>query len=60
MITILIFLFIIVASVILTIKKQRPIFLSLPVFAIIGYVTLEIALVPAPFFETVRFIFSLQ
>lgn len=57
---ILIFLLIVATSIYLTIKKQKAIFLSLPVFVIVSFVFVKIALVPAPFFETVWFIFSLQ
>ena len=58
---ILIFMAVIVgASIFLAIKKQKPIFLSVPVLAIVTYAIIEIALVPAPFLDTVKFIFSLQ
>ncbi|AST93713.1 hypothetical protein ACWE42_23935 [Sutcliffiella cohnii] len=58
---ILVFMLLVVGvSIFLAIKKQRPAFLSLPVLALITYVIVEIALVPAPFLDTVKFIFSLQ
>ncbi|RNA67463.1 hypothetical protein EBO34_12050 [Alteribacter keqinensis] len=60
MFTVILFFLIIVVSIYLTVKKQRPLFLALPVVVIIGFMVIQVAMVPAPFFETVRFIFSLQ
>ncbi|MCG1021375.1 hypothetical protein EKQ44_06765 [Sutcliffiella horikoshii] len=54
------FLIITITSIFLAIKKQRPILLSVPIAALFTYAVVEIALVPAPFLDTVKFIFSLR
>ncbi|MFY3792406.1 hypothetical protein ACOQFO_12095 [Ureibacillus sp. MALMAid1270] len=54
--------FIILAGLCLFIalKKQKMLFLTIPVIAFILYFIIQIALVPLPFIDTVKFIFSLQ
>jgi hypothetical protein len=47
------------ASIIFAIKKQRLQFLAIPFVFLFVYFIIEVALVPAPFFETLKFIFSL-
>lgn len=54
------FLVVIVLCIFFAIKKQRPILLSVPIFALAFYVIVEIALVPGSFIDTVKFIFTLQ
>ena len=44
----------------LAIKKQRPVLLGVPIVTLVTYAVVQIALVPVPFLETVKFIFSLQ
>ncbi|MBM7610372.1 hypothetical protein QUF56_01255 [Ureibacillus composti] len=44
----------------MALRKKQFLYLLVPVVAMIGYIVVEIALVPAPFFETVKFIFSLS
>ncbi|PYZ95774.1 hypothetical protein CR205_15395 [Alteribacter lacisalsi] len=57
----LILFFIITAvSIFMMIRKKQGLWLTVPVAAMFAYVVIEIAMVPAPFGETVRFIFSLQ
>ncbi len=47
-------------SIFFTIKKRKPQFLLLPFLALLTVLIVEIALVPAPFFETVKFIFAIR
>ncbi|WP_018923157.1 hypothetical protein [Salsuginibacillus kocurii] len=49
-----------ITTVVLTIKYKKPIFLMLPFFAMGIYLVIQIAMVPMPFWETVRFIFDLR
>lgn len=49
-----------VASFIYAMRKQRPLVLFIPFLSLFVYIVIEIAAVPAPFIETVKFIFSLQ
>lgn len=53
-------LFIIGFSLYLTILKKKPQFLLIPVLSLLIYFIIEIALVPAPFLDTLKFIFSLS
>nr|WP_174734246.1 hypothetical protein [Mesobacillus harenae] len=46
-------------SMILCLRKKRAIYLTIPVFSILLYFIVQVAMVPAPFMDTVRFIFSL-
>jgi hypothetical protein len=48
------------ASIVFAIKKKRAVFLVLPFLTMFVYFIIQIALVPMPFFETVKFIFSLR
>lgn len=41
-------------------KKNKVIFLAVPFLSIFLYFLIQIIIVPAPFFETVKFIFSLS
>ncbi|SES32298.1 hypothetical protein [Salipaludibacillus aurantiacus] len=48
------------ATVALTIKFRKPVLLTLPFLAMGVYLVIQIAMVPMPFMETVRFIFDLR
>ncbi|WP_175990033.1 hypothetical protein [Bacillus sp. Marseille-Q1617] len=48
------------ASIVFAIKKKKAVFLVLPFLSMFVYFIVQIALVPMPFFETVKFIFSLR
>ncbi|MFS0881719.1 hypothetical protein CHH83_16750 [Bacillus sp. 7586-K] len=47
-------------SLVVCIRKRKPQFLLIPILSLLIYFIVQIALVPAPFFETVKFIFSLS
>ncbi|APH03411.1 hypothetical protein [Bacillus weihaiensis] len=47
-------------SLVMCLKKKKPHFLLIPVGTILLYLVIQIALVPAPFLETLKFIFSLS
>ncbi|MGM0875073.1 MAG: hypothetical protein ACQEWV_09755 [Bacillota bacterium] len=47
-------------SLVMSLRKRKPQFLLIPVLSLLLYFIVQIALVPAPFFETVKFIFSLS
>ncbi|AQQ53100.1 hypothetical protein [Planococcus lenghuensis] len=49
-----------VVSVMLGIKKRKAAFFLMPLGAIFTFMLVKIILVPLPFTDTVRFIFSLQ
>lgn len=49
-----------VASVILGIRKKKGIFLLVPFASIFAFMLVKIIMVPLPFTDTVRFIFSLR
>ncbi|WP_169737882.1 hypothetical protein [Alkalihalobacterium bogoriense] len=55
-----VFLLITIASIIFAFKRKKPLLLSLPFVAIFVYMIVQIILVPMPFFDTVKFIFSLR
>jgi len=55
-----ILLFITVGSIVLFVKKKKAWFLVLPFLSLFIYFIIEVALVPAPFLDTLKFIFSLQ
>ncbi|CAM3610434.1 hypothetical protein J7I93_20520 [Bacillus sp. ISL-47] len=44
----------------LALRQKKPIFLAVPFLSIFAYFLVQIILVPAPFMETVKFIFSLR
>lgn len=48
------------ASIYLFIKRKKVFYLALPILSLFIYFIVEVALVPAPFMDTVKFIFSLQ
>ncbi|WP_201714448.1 hypothetical protein [Rossellomorea arthrocnemi] len=54
------FLLITGGSIILALKKKRAFFLTIPFVSLFIYFIVQIAIVPVPFFETVKFIFSLK
>ncbi|MCA1055125.1 hypothetical protein LCM10_09010 [Rossellomorea aquimaris] len=60
MIYFILLLFITGASIVSAIKKKKAVFLVLPFASMFVYFIVQIALVPMPFFETVKFIFSLR
>ncbi|WP_147805220.1 hypothetical protein [Alkalicoccus halolimnae] len=43
-----------------TIKYRKPMLLTVPFFAMIGFLFVQVAMVPMPFWDTVRFVFSLR
>jgi hypothetical protein len=43
-----------------TIRKKKAFYLAIPFVALFAFLVIQIAMVPAPFFETVKFIFSLR
>lgn len=47
-------------SLILALRKKKSYFLALPFLSIFLYFFIEVLKVPAPFFDTVKFIFSLS
>ncbi|WP_456277469.1 hypothetical protein [Bacillus sp. AK128] len=47
-------------SVFFTLKKGKPQLLIVPFLFLFIYFIIEIALVPAPFMETVKFIFAIR
>ncbi|TMW72446.1 hypothetical protein [Alteribacter natronophilus] len=58
---ILLFLLAVTAfSIFMMIRRKQGLWLTVPVLAMFGYVIVQIIMVPAPFGETVRFIFNLQ
>ncbi|OLS38386.1 hypothetical protein [Bacillus sp. MRMR6] len=44
----------------LALKKKKTIFLVMPFLSIFIYFLVQIILVPAPFMDTIKFIFSLR
>ncbi|MRX74382.1 hypothetical protein GJU40_19875 [Bacillus lacus] len=60
MIALFCFIIIIGASIVLALRKKRPQFLLIPFASLLLYFTIEIALVPAPFLDTIKFIISLS
>ncbi|MCA1060911.1 hypothetical protein LCL96_18505 [Rossellomorea aquimaris] len=54
------FLFITGGCIILALRKKRAVFLTIPFLSLFLYFIVQIAIVPVPFFETVKFIFSLK
>lgn len=49
-----------VVSIVMGIKKRKMAFLLVPVGAIFTFIVVKIVMVPLPFTDTVRFIFSLR
>ncbi|SFK16990.1 hypothetical protein SAMN04487936_108111 [Halobacillus dabanensis] len=49
-----------VLSVILALKKKRPLLLAVPFAALFTVALVKIIMVPMPFWETVQFIFNLR
>ncbi|MBH0230673.1 hypothetical protein LCL89_14520 [Halobacillus yeomjeoni] len=49
-----------ILSVIFALRKKRPLFLALPLVAMITIAFIKIMSVPLPFWETVQFIFNLR
>jgi hypothetical protein len=47
-------------SLIMALRKKKTFFLVVPFLSIFVYFFIEILLVPAPFFDTVKFIFGLR
>ncbi|MDQ0233236.1 hypothetical protein [Metabacillus malikii] len=47
-------------SLVMGLRKRKPQFLLLPILTLLIYFIVQIALVPAPFVDTVKFIFSLS
>ncbi|MCM3586902.1 hypothetical protein M3182_14280 [Mesobacillus maritimus] len=60
MLALLVFMAITGVSLILALRKKKTIFLMVPFLSIFVYFLIQVIMVPAPFFETVRFIFSLS
>ncbi len=58
---ILIAFWIVVAlSIFATVKYRKPQLLTVPLFAMAIFMVIQIAMVPMPFWDTVRFVFSLR
>jgi len=49
-----------IASVILGLRKKKAIYLLVPLASIFAFILVKIIMVPLPFTDTVRFIFSLS
>ncbi|MFD2215083.1 MULTISPECIES: hypothetical protein [Metabacillus] len=47
-------------SLFLCLRKRKPQFLLIPVLTLLLYFIVQIALVPASFLDTIKFIFSLS
>lgn len=47
-------------SLFMAFRKNKMIFLAVPFLSIFLYFLIQIIMVPAPFFETLKFIFSLS
>ncbi|PGT80786.1 MULTISPECIES: hypothetical protein [Bacillaceae] len=47
-------------SLVLCLRKRKPQFLLIPVLTLLLYFIVQIALVPASFIDTIKFIFSLS
>lgn len=56
----MLFLLITGGCIILALRKKRAFFLTIPFVSLFIYFIVQIAIVPVPFFETVKFIFSLK
>ncbi|WP_297990113.1 hypothetical protein [Anoxybacillus sp.] len=48
-----------VASLYVAFRKQKPFFLLIPFLSVFAYFLFEVITFPAPFLETVKFIFNL-
>jgi len=60
MTTLILMIALTLVSLVFCLRTRKPHFLLIPVVTILIYFVVQIALVPAPFFETVKFIFSLS
>ncbi|SFG04748.1 hypothetical protein SAMN05216353_12051 [Halobacillus alkaliphilus] len=49
-----------ILSVVMALKKKRPVLFVLPIASIIVIAVVKIVMVPLPFWETVQFIFNLR
>ncbi|MBY0097383.1 hypothetical protein [Mesobacillus maritimus] len=47
-------------SLVMALRKKKSYFLAVPFISIFLYFLIEIIMVPEPFFDTVKFIFSLS
>lgn len=56
----IIFLILTGICLLIALRKKQFFYLLIPVATLTVYLLVEIALVPAPFFETIKFIFSLS
>jgi hypothetical protein len=56
------YVFIILTAIclILALRKKKAFYLAIPFLSIIVYFIVQIALVPLPFLDTLKFIFSLN
>ncbi|MCA1065445.1 hypothetical protein QTG56_06695 [Rossellomorea sp. AcN35-11] len=54
------FLLITGGCIVLALRKKRAFFLTIPFLSLFIYFIIQIVMVPVPFFETVKFIFSLK
>ncbi|MCA1010809.1 hypothetical protein [Halobacillus halophilus] len=52
--------FITIFSVVMALRKKRPVLFALPIASIIVIAVVKIMMVPLPFWETVQFIFNLR
>lgn len=60
MMTLILMLALTLFSLIFCLRKKKPQFLLIPVVTLLIYFVVQIALVPAPFLETIKFIFGLS
>ena len=60
MMTLILMLALTLISLTFCLRMKKPQFLLIPVVTLLIYFVVQIALVPAPFLETVKFIFSLS
>ncbi|WP_173915566.1 hypothetical protein [Halobacillus sp. Marseille-Q1614] len=49
-----------ILSVVLTLRKKKMIYLTLPIVTLFGFALVKIWMVPMPFWDTVKFIFDLR
>ena len=49
-----------VLSVVVALRKKRPVYFALPVVALMAFVMVKIIMVPMPLWDTIQFIFGLR
>lgn len=56
----IVLLVIIVICIVVALKKKKPFYLFIPILFMCSYFIIQVMLVPLPFIETIKFIFSLR